>query len=1015
MDPHASGTRREPTPTSRRTSEALWDWDLVSNRIHFSPAWLALAGWHDHEIGNTPDDWVRRVHHDDQPQLRREIEAARTGESPDFELRYRLRHSDGRYRWMRSHGRIVRNDRGEAIRLAGAQADVTAETVTDPVTGLPNRLLLIEHLAQSIKRARRHLTFHFAVLIIDLGRPPGPVLTSRSSSDPLLNSAARRLETCLRMPDAMPDGRQSDLAVRIDGDRFAVLLDGVIDLSHAKGIADRILAEMLNPLQINGRDVRLSPAIGIALSASGYTEPEEPLRDAEIALHRARVLGGSHSELFDANLLHSEQSALQLERELETALQRGEFVLLYQPVVSLASNTVIGFEALVRWQHPTLGRISPLDFIPLAERTGLIVPMSRWILETACEQLRAWQAVIPEAQSIWMSVNLSAVQLREAAFVEDIQAALQRTGADPSHLTLELTEGVAMENPVAVTTVLMRLRAMGVRISLDDFGTGYSSLAYLRQFPVDGLKIDQSFIRRLGNDKNTTAIVTGILSMAKELGLSVVAEGVEHEEQQRVLQTLDCGAAQGYLYAQPLDAEAAADYLQAGPPLSATVVSNDSPAADGRPVQPWLAQWVSWVGHRVVATSAVVGVLDPRRHWRRVLPRERHTRSVASRATAISINTRIVGRGFSPGIRGFRHQQAATHRRPAVARRASERHDGTSRHRTSDDGGSFSGRTRSGNTRSSSTGCGAGACHIRRRASSPHRRLQRPPERLRNRRHVRRRQQGARRRVHAETRRVRAGPGEQDADHQLRAKEISFHSAGEGVGQGRAIADRPDRRRDRPLPPHQVIAHIITSGLAKTSGTALPSQLSRGSPVLIRQSRLRPSLKLRPDLAEALAEAGRWPDRAAMASSPARRSGRAGRLSRERRATSLDPPPSRPVRRSACAASRSDAFSRPDLRRDLPLNTGEPWDKDRGWIRCAGRVKPGGESVQEGARQPGTGRRIREHAEHLLPKEYAVAKTDPCGHEHRRLPSSDVPRALRGRYVDLDTSRLPRRNHHRSR
>jgi len=294
-------------------------------------------------------------------------------------------------------------------------------------------------------------------------------------------------------------------------------------------VADRILAEMLQPYQTGAREVRLSPSIGLALSATGYEQPEEPLRDAETALHRARVLGGSHCEVFDADVLRSERSAQELERELDMALQREEFVLRYQPVVSLTSNRVVGFEALVRWRHPKLGVVSPLDFIPLAERTGLIVPLSQWIFEKACLQLRTWQTSVPEADGVWMSVNLSAVHLREAAFVEHVEGALQRAGADAHSLTLELTEGVAMENPVAVTTALMRLRALGVRISLDDFGTGYSSLAYLRQLPVDALKIDQSFIRRLSNDKNTTAIVTSILSMARELGLSVIAEGVETE------------------------------------------------------------------------------------------------------------------------------------------------------------------------------------------------------------------------------------------------------------------------------------------------------------------------------------------------------------------------------------------------------------------------------------------------------------------------------------------------------
>jgi diguanylate cyclase (GGDEF)-like protein len=618
MDPHASGTRTDPRPPSRRDPEGLWDWNLVSDRIHFSPDWLALVGCHDHEVGDSPDDWLRRVHRDDRPALQHDLDALRNGDATNFELRYRLRHNDGRYRWMRSQGTIVRNDRGEAVRLSGAQEDVTVETATDETTGLPNRLLLIEHLAQAIKQARRHPTYHFALLVIDLGRPPGPTLTTRTTSDPVLNTAARRLETCLRSPKGSPEHRRHDLVSRLDGDQFAVLLDGVNDLSHATGVAEHILSEVRKPYQSGTREIRVSPSIGLTLSATRYEHPEEPLRDAETALHRARVLGGSHCELFDATVLKSEESETALERELELALQREEFALLYQPVISLASNRVAGFEALVRWRHPQLGVVSPLDFIPLAERTGLIVPLSEWILEHACRQLQAWQDHRPESADIWVSVNLSAVQLRDAAFVERIEAVLTRGGFDARRLTVELTEGVAMENPVAVTTALMRLRALGVRISLDDFGTGYSSLAYLRQFPVDALKIDQSFVRRLGTDKNTTAIVTSIVAMARELGLSVIAEGVETALQLEALRSLDCDAVQGYLYAKPLDADAAGRYLETEPaPANAMNGSHEtegsgrdgSNVSDPLPLQPWLAQWLLWLGQRAVVATAVVGVL----------------------------------------------------------------------------------------------------------------------------------------------------------------------------------------------------------------------------------------------------------------------------------------------------------------------------------------------------------------------------------------------------------------------
>jgi diguanylate cyclase (GGDEF)-like protein len=575
MDRRPSGTTANARKPARRESEGLWDWNLASNRIHFSPGWIALAGCHEHEVGSSPDEWFTRVHPDDSQQLQRDIEAARQAPTCDFDLRYRLRHKDGTYRWMSSRGLVVRDDSDEAIRLTGAQTDVTVETVTDTLTGLPNRLLLLDRLSQSIARTRRHSSFHFALVLIELGRPAGPSHTTRPSTDPLLNGAARRLETCLRLPEAGAGQRQNDLVARVEGDRFAVLLDGLTDLTHAKVVADGILALMLTPFAITGREIRLSPAIGIALSATGYSAAEDALRDAETAMHRARVLGGSHCEVFDSEVLKSAQSALQLESELELALQRNELELFYQPIVSIASHRIVGFEALVRWRHSVLGLISPLDFIPVAERTGLIVPLGQWILQEACAQLRTWQTNLPLSDDLWVSVNLSAVQLKEPDIGEQVEDALRRSDLQPRSLVLELTEGAAMEDPVAVTTLLMRLRATGVRVSIDDFGTGYSSLAYLRQFPIDALKIDQSFVRGIANDKDTAAIVAGIVAMAKELGLSVVAEGVENEAQMAVLRSLHCGSAQGYLFAEPLNVARAEEFLRAGPSID--VARRDRP------------------------------------------------------------------------------------------------------------------------------------------------------------------------------------------------------------------------------------------------------------------------------------------------------------------------------------------------------------------------------------------------------------------------------------------------------
>jgi diguanylate cyclase (GGDEF)-like protein len=591
MPQHRSGAHNGNRKVTRVDREGLWDWNLQSDRIHFSPRWIALVGCEDHEIGATPEEWFQRVHPDDSAQLVREIESVQTGDSATFACRHRLRQKDGTYRWMLCRGAVVRNKAGRVIRLTGSHSDVTVEMVSDPVTGLPNRLLLMDRLAYSIERSRRYKGFHFAVLVIDLGRPvTAGRRTARPASDPVVTAVARRLETCLRLPDTMPTLRNNDLVARMDDDRFAILLDGLKEIGHAKIVGERILREILEPLALGGREVQLSASIGIALSATGYTTADEVVHDAETALHRANVLGGSHCEVFDTGIVKSERAELQLEGDFEGALQRGEFELVYQPIVSLASNDLLGFEALVRWRHPVLGMISPLDFLPVAERTGFIIPLGAWILREACASLAGWLSGPAAARDLSMSVNLSALQLSDETLVGTIADTLQTSALEPRRLTLELTEGVAMANPTAVTTLLMRIRAIGVRISIDDFGTGYSSLAYLRQFPLDALKIDRSFVRGMVTNKDTAEIVASLIAMSRQLGLHVVAEGVEHDDQLAQLRALACDAGQGNLFAKPMNVARAADLVKTGlaPELDGRRRADTPVYTDARIPQIWI-------------------------------------------------------------------------------------------------------------------------------------------------------------------------------------------------------------------------------------------------------------------------------------------------------------------------------------------------------------------------------------------------------------------------------------------
>jgi Amt family ammonium transporter len=465
---------------------------------------------------------------------------------------------------MSCHATVTSRPDGRAVRLQGAHDDVTAVTVTDPLTGLPNALRLVDHLRRAIEQTRRQAAFAFALAVVDVGVPPDAPPANPPGNNPLIQAAARRLETSVGHALAETGGTRADLVARMDDDQFAVLVVGFESVAEAKAGADRILADLLAPLSVAGAQYFLSPSVGVAVSATGYTLPEDVLRDAGIAAQRARMLGGSACELFDTALLPAERVERQLARELREALERGELRVHYQPIVSLLTDRIVGAEALVRWQHPSRGLLPPADFVPFAEKTGVIPALGRWVLREACRQLGTWRRTLPEARDLWVSVNVSSLQLADANLVADVSQALAEASVQPGGLALELTEGLAVADSQAARTVLMQLRALGVRISLDDFGTGYSSLGYIRQLPVDTVKIDRSFVRNIESDGGTADLVSTMMTMARQLGLETVAEGVENQTQLGVLRQLGCGSVQGYLVAKPLAADEATELIRVG-------------------------------------------------------------------------------------------------------------------------------------------------------------------------------------------------------------------------------------------------------------------------------------------------------------------------------------------------------------------------------------------------------------------------------------------------------------------
>jgi diguanylate cyclase (GGDEF)-like protein/PAS domain S-box-containing protein len=540
--------------------DGLWDWDLRAGTVYFSPRWQEIVGCAEGEMGTDPAAWFARIHPEDRPRVHAELLKPAAPGGEHFQSEHRIRHADGNHRWVLVRGVRVVDRAGATVRMAGSQTDISQrrsyedqlvhDALHDTLTGLPNRGLFLDRLERAIAYHQRHPEHHFAVIFLDLDR--FKVVNDRIghvASDRVLVSLSRRLEACLR---------QGDSVARLGGDEFALLLH---DVENPSAVAHRIQQELARPFDAAGQQVLVTASLGIAVSSIGFSRPEDVLRDADAAMYRAKARGRARFEIADAELHARSLEQLEMESQLREAVERDQLRLHYQPIVVMETRELVGFEALMRWQHPERGLRSPDDFIPLAEQTGLIMAIGRWALAEACRQMEEWRRAYALSEPLWLSVNLSSRQFLHPQLVQEIHQILRETGFPPDRLRLEITESVIMDDPAAVGQILQRLRAEGIRVAVDDFGTGYSSLAYLHRLPVDTIKIDRSFVHDMHLDPALVAVIKTVISLSGSLQLETVAEGVETAEAASALHEMGCHLGQGFLFSHPLAPDAAARML----------------------------------------------------------------------------------------------------------------------------------------------------------------------------------------------------------------------------------------------------------------------------------------------------------------------------------------------------------------------------------------------------------------------------------------------------------------------
>ncbi len=543
------------------TNEWIWDEDLEGRIRYSNPAVRDILGYEASEVlGRVVFDLM----HDDDSILGFQAYQEATSEKKGWsQIVRRFRHRDASFRYLESNAVPILDASGNVSGYRGSDRDITErkraeeqllhDAFHDSLTGLANRTLFMEHLQLSIEKGRNRRPRECAVLYLDFDR--FKVINDslgHTEGDNLLRSIARRLESCTR---------PGDLVARFGGDEFVILLGELTDPAEASLVAERILGELNHSFRLGPRNIFISTSLGVALCTAKYTNAEEMVRDADIAMYAAKALGGSQFQVFDEAMRAHASRKLQLETEMRSAFERNDFCLHYQPIFDLETGALVGFESLLRWDHPERGMIPPVEFIPIAEENGLILKIGEWTVLESCRQLRAWQSECPAASELTVSVNLSSKEFRQPGLANQVASALKSTGLEPRCLKLEITESHIMENSDLAMTIINRLRSLGIEFSIDDFGTGYSSLSYLHRLPFSYLKIDRSFVNLMNESAENDEIVNTIIKLARSLKMKIIAEGIETAEQAEILRLRHCDFGQGYHFSKPLAPETARTFL----------------------------------------------------------------------------------------------------------------------------------------------------------------------------------------------------------------------------------------------------------------------------------------------------------------------------------------------------------------------------------------------------------------------------------------------------------------------